>query len=132
MEEVRVDILDRPISGGDTDRAGPTWKQKQKQTGHQWLPGGGGGVGETGETGAGGRGVCKTIAEPDSGVRREGGKGGKAPEKPELVAGKKPRFQQRRRTIRLPGHTMMTKPNPTSIACHPPIPHKATLKCIVT
>ena len=22
MEEVRVDILDRPISGGDTDRAG--------------------------------------------------------------------------------------------------------------
>ena len=98
--EVKMDMLDRPISGADTDRAGPTRsRSKSKLDTKGSLEVGEGEVKQV-------QGVEARVKRLRSPIRAFGqigrektkgfveGKDGKAPEKPELVAGKKRRFQQ--------------------------------------
>ena len=99
-EEVRVDMLDKPISGSDTEGADSTTSRSRNKLdirGSLEV-----GEGEMKQV----QGVEARVKRLRSPIRALGqigrdrtkgfveGKDGKAPEKPELVAGKKRRFQQ--------------------------------------
>jgi hypothetical protein len=100
MEEVRLDMLDRPISGSDTEGAGSTRSRSRSNLDTK------GNLGVNEREVKQVQGVEARVKRLRSPIRAFGqigrektkefveGKDGKAPEKPELVAGKKRRFHQ--------------------------------------